>query len=31
LARGAKPLLEGVDLTVHAGERIGLIGANGSG
>ena len=31
MARGAKPLLEGVDLTVHAGERIGLIGANGSG
>jgi len=31
LARGAKPLLEGVDLTVYAGERIGLIGANGSG
>jgi ATP-binding cassette subfamily F protein 3 len=31
LARGAKPLLEGAELTVHAGERIGLIGANGSG
>ena len=31
LRRGAKPLLEGVDLTIHAGERIGLIGANGSG
>ena len=31
LRRGAKPLLEAADLTVHAGERIGLIGANGSG
>jgi ATP-binding cassette, subfamily F, member 3 len=31
LARGAKPLIEGAELTVHAGERIGLIGANGSG
>src|SRR5438874_9329059 len=31
LARGAKPLLEGADLAVNAGERIGLIGANGSG
>ena len=31
LRRGAKPLLEGAELTVHAGERIGLIGANGSG
>jgi ATP-binding cassette, subfamily F, member 3 len=31
LARGAKPLLEGADLTVYAGERIGLIGSNGSG
>ena len=31
LRRGAKALLEGVDLTIHAGERIGLIGANGSG
>ncbi|HWI35715.1 MAG TPA: ATP-binding cassette domain-containing protein [Burkholderiales bacterium] len=31
LARGAKPLIESADLTVHAGERIGLIGANGSG
>jgi len=31
LMRGAKPLLEGAELTVHAGERIGLIGANGSG
>ncbi|MFL5035225.1 MAG: ATP-binding cassette domain-containing protein, partial [Microvirga sp.] len=31
LRRGAKALLEQVDLTLHAGERIGLIGANGSG
>ena len=31
LRRGAKALLEGVDLTIHAGEHIGLIGANGSG
>jgi ATP-binding cassette subfamily F protein 3 len=31
LRRGAKALLEGAELTVHAGERIGLIGANGSG
>jgi len=31
LRRGAKPLLESSDLTLHAGERIGLIGANGSG
>ena len=31
LARGAKILLEGTDLTLHQGERVGLIGANGSG
>jgi ATP-binding cassette subfamily F protein 3 len=31
LRRGAKALLEGADLTLHAGERAGLIGANGSG
>jgi len=31
LARGAKPLLEGADLAVNPGERVGLIGANGSG
>jgi len=31
LRRGPKALLEQVDLTIHAGERIGLIGANGSG
>jgi ATP-binding cassette subfamily F protein 3 len=31
LRRGAKLLLESADLTIHAGERIGLVGANGSG
>ncbi len=31
LRRGAKPLLEAADVSVHPGERIGLIGANGSG
>ena len=31
LRRGAKALLEGADLTLYAGERVGLIGANGSG
>jgi len=31
LSRGAKPLLEGADLTLYAGERAGLIGPNGSG
>ncbi|HEX6156480.1 MAG TPA: ATP-binding cassette domain-containing protein [Burkholderiales bacterium] len=31
LRRGAKPLLDGADLTLHAGDRTGLIGANGSG
>ncbi len=31
LARGNKPLLEEAALTVHAGHRVGLIGANGSG
>jgi len=31
LARGAKRLLEGANLTVHAGHRVGLIGPNGSG
>ncbi len=28
---GAQPVLDGVSLTVHAGDRIGLIGRNGSG
>jgi ATP-binding cassette, subfamily F, member 3 len=31
LIRGVKPLLEGAELTLNAGERAGLIGANGSG
>ena len=28
---GAKPLLDGVDLQIEAGERIGLLGCNGTG
>ena len=31
LTRGIKPLLENVDLTLNPGDKIGLIGANGSG
>jgi ATP-binding cassette subfamily F protein 3 len=31
LARGSQPLLEGVELQVHDGWRVGLVGANGSG
>ena len=31
LRRGAKPLLEAADVSIHPGERVGLIGANGSG
>jgi ATP-binding cassette subfamily F protein 3 len=31
LRRGVKPLLEGADVSINPGERIGLIGANGSG
>ncbi|HTS22422.1 MAG TPA: ATP-binding cassette domain-containing protein [Casimicrobiaceae bacterium] len=31
LARGSKRLLEGASLTVHAGQKLGLVGANGSG
>ncbi len=31
LQRGSKFLLEGAELTVHAGQKLGLIGANGSG
>ena len=31
LQRGAKVLLEGADLTIHPGQNVGLIGANGSG
>jgi ATP-binding cassette, subfamily F, member 3 len=31
LARGAKRLLDGANLTVHPGHKVGLIGPNGSG
>ena len=31
LRRGAKLLLEGAELSINPGERVGLIGANGSG
>ncbi len=31
LARGVKPLLENVDVTLNPGDKIGLIGANGAG
>src|SRR5688572_16340920 len=31
LRRGVKTLLEGADVSINPGERIGLIGANGSG
>ena len=31
LRRGTKVLLEGADLALNPGERVGLIGANGSG
>ncbi len=31
LVRGTKPLLEGADVSLNPGERVGLIGANGSG
>ena len=31
LSRGARRLLEGTSLTVHAGHKVGLVGANGSG
>src|SRR6185369_8511868 len=31
LARGAKRLLDGANLTVHAGHKVGLVGPNGSG
>ncbi|MGH8740930.1 MAG: ATP-binding cassette domain-containing protein [Burkholderiales bacterium] len=31
LRRGVKPLLDGAEVSINPGERIGLIGANGSG
>ena len=31
LARGGKLLLEGIDLTLHAGQKIGVVGPNGCG
>jgi ATP-binding cassette subfamily F protein 3 len=31
LARGARPLIEEANLQIHAGWRVGLVGANGSG
>ncbi|MBC7514502.1 MAG: ATP-binding cassette domain-containing protein, partial [Herminiimonas sp.] len=31
LARGIKPLLDNVDVTLNPGDKIGLIGANGAG
>src|ERR1700759_3988491 len=31
LAYGDRPLLDGAELTVRAGERVGLIGRNGTG
>ena len=31
LARGAKRLLEGANLTVHAGHKVGVVGPNGCG
>ena len=31
LARGPRALLENADLTLHAGERVGIVGANGCG
>jgi ATP-binding cassette subfamily F protein uup len=30
LTFGSTPLLDGVDLSVSAGERVGLVGRNGS-
>ncbi|MGD8709022.1 MAG: ATP-binding cassette domain-containing protein, partial [Ectothiorhodospiraceae bacterium] len=31
LRRGPDPLLESADLTIHAGQKLGLVGANGCG
>ena len=31
LARGSKRLLEGANLTVHVGHKVGIVGANGCG
>ncbi len=31
LRRGGKPLFEGASLTVYSGQRVGVVGANGSG
>ncbi len=31
IARGARPLIEQADLQLHAGWRVGLVGANGTG
>jgi len=31
LSRGVKTLLEGANLTVHAGHKLGIVGANGTG
>ena len=31
LARGARKLLEGAELSVHHGHKVGVVGANGSG
>ena len=31
LQRGPQRLLEGAELTLHAGQKVGLVGANGAG